>query len=304
MNFDQLRYFREINATGSFTKAAENLFITQAGLTYQIKQLESELGFKLLDRDSHHVTLTEQGQMLAPVVDGILDAWDREYEKTVLSLKEGEANLRIGMIDFMDNDLLLHANRAFRELHPNCTVIPQLMKPLMHQEYISRLISNRLDLIYIYDDEISSMTTIAFEPLCPLRYGAYMRVDDPLAKRKQVCFEDFAGRTVLLPEALMQPENKRRYELTTKRFSLVRPLAKIIYVPDLDSARIMIGDIGAISIQAFAAAEDIYHPGLVLVPIEDDERPVSFGIAYQRNTSNPLTLDYVRLCKELYANRE
>ncbi|WP_071429552.1 LysR family transcriptional regulator [Angelakisella massiliensis] len=63
MQLKAIEYFIAIVETGSFTKAAEKLFISQPALSQQIKKLEDELGAKLFDRSKHSAELTEVGQL-------------------------------------------------------------------------------------------------------------------------------------------------------------------------------------------------------------------------------------------------
>jgi LysR family cyn operon transcriptional activator len=65
MELRHLRYFLSIVKLGSFTKAAEELSVTQPTLSHQIRQLEEELGCELLDRTSRNVRLTNAGEIFA-----------------------------------------------------------------------------------------------------------------------------------------------------------------------------------------------------------------------------------------------
>ena len=58
MNQNQLKYFVAAAETRSFTKAAEQFYISQTAITQQIRQLESSLGCVLFDRSTRPVTLT------------------------------------------------------------------------------------------------------------------------------------------------------------------------------------------------------------------------------------------------------
>lgn len=51
MNFDQLKYFLTIVKTGSFSEAADEMFISQSSMSKQIKALEHELGIDLFKRE-------------------------------------------------------------------------------------------------------------------------------------------------------------------------------------------------------------------------------------------------------------
>ena len=58
------QYFSEVAKLLNFSKAAENLFITQSALSRCIQKLENELGVKLLERDKHEVRITAAGEVL------------------------------------------------------------------------------------------------------------------------------------------------------------------------------------------------------------------------------------------------
>ena len=71
MSIPPLSGFRAFDAAArhlSFTLAAEELFVTQAAVSQRIKQLESQLGFKLFVRRTRQLSLTDEGEQLAPVV--------------------------------------------------------------------------------------------------------------------------------------------------------------------------------------------------------------------------------------------
>ena len=61
MTLTQLRYLMTIAKTGSFNKAAEQLYVSQPSLTSAVKELERELGITLFYRSGRGVTLTGDG---------------------------------------------------------------------------------------------------------------------------------------------------------------------------------------------------------------------------------------------------
>ena len=72
-----LNGLRAFEATGrhlSFTKAAEELNVTQTAVSHQIKGLEEQLGLKLFHRSPGRVELTREGRLLLP---GLIEAFDR-----------------------------------------------------------------------------------------------------------------------------------------------------------------------------------------------------------------------------------
>ena len=63
MNRNQLKYFVAAAESQSFTKAAEQFYITQTAITQQIRQLEDTLGCALFDRSTRPITLTSAGKI-------------------------------------------------------------------------------------------------------------------------------------------------------------------------------------------------------------------------------------------------
>lgn len=68
-SLDALRVFQAAAATGSFSRAAQQLHVTQGAVSHRIRALEEQLGIPLFDRSSRRVVLTAQGQLLARAVD-------------------------------------------------------------------------------------------------------------------------------------------------------------------------------------------------------------------------------------------
>jgi DNA-binding transcriptional LysR family regulator len=74
MELRHLRYFVAIAEEGSFTRAAERLWIAQPGLSTQIRRLEAELGVRLLERHMRGVDLTVAGELFLERARAVLDA--------------------------------------------------------------------------------------------------------------------------------------------------------------------------------------------------------------------------------------
>ena len=63
----QLQAFLAIARLGSFTRAAEEMFVTQAGLSLMLKDFETQVGARLFDRTTRSVRLTPSGESLLPL---------------------------------------------------------------------------------------------------------------------------------------------------------------------------------------------------------------------------------------------
>ncbi|HJS39408.1 MAG TPA: LysR family transcriptional regulator [Burkholderiales bacterium] len=69
----QLQAFVLIAHTRSFSRAGEQLYITQSGVSVLIRELEEQLGFRLFDRTTRHVTLNEYGARFLPAAEHSLE---------------------------------------------------------------------------------------------------------------------------------------------------------------------------------------------------------------------------------------
>ena len=95
MELRQLRYFVKVGELLNFTEAARELFVSQSTLSQQIRSLEDELRCSLLVRDSHSVTLTEEGRYFLSDARKTLQQAQQCVDRIadVQNLDEGELNI-------------------------------------------------------------------------------------------------------------------------------------------------------------------------------------------------------------------
>ena len=96
MNTNQLRYFVTAAECRSFTKAADQFYITQTAITQQIHALEDSLGVPLFDRTSRPITLTPAGSAFLNDARSILDRIDQAVNRIQEVSTGMVGTLRIG----------------------------------------------------------------------------------------------------------------------------------------------------------------------------------------------------------------
>ena len=118
-----LRAFEAAARHLSFTKAAEELFVTQAAISHQVKALEETLGLPLFRRYNRRLVLTEAGQAYLPPLrdafDGIAAATGR------LRQLEATGNLTVSVLPSFAAKWLLPRLSLFRAQHPEIDVLLQ-----------------------------------------------------------------------------------------------------------------------------------------------------------------------------------
>ena len=122
MNLRQLHYFLAVADEGSFTRAAERLFVAQPSLSQQIKSLEQELGGPLLERLPKGVRLTAAGRaFIAEARAAVTHAASaRRNARAVLGLEGGE--LEVATVTSVAFGVLPSAFRTWHERYPGTTI--------------------------------------------------------------------------------------------------------------------------------------------------------------------------------------
>lgn len=118
MDLRVLRYFLTVAREQSFTKAAEQLNITQPTLSRQLAALEEELGAKLFNRGGHQITLTNEGLLLKRRALEIVDLEDKIVSEFKGNNDSIEGKITIGCGEFLAVESLANRfGKDFGKLH-------------------------------------------------------------------------------------------------------------------------------------------------------------------------------------------
>jgi DNA-binding transcriptional LysR family regulator len=108
-----LRYFTVLAEHLHFTTAAQKLYISQPALSKQIRALERQLGFPLLERRPREVVLTPQGRALLPKARDMVAAWQQAWQQARAA--GPTFSLTVGMQTAVGRDLQREALARFRD---------------------------------------------------------------------------------------------------------------------------------------------------------------------------------------------
>ncbi len=119
LEFRHYKYFLAVAEDLHFRKAAERLFISQPGLSRQIKQMEEELGIQLFERHNRKVMLTQAGLYLQNELTNIFKRLDESLQHAKL-LNEGvTGQLKLGFVGSAMQEVIPNLLLQFRQQHPN-----------------------------------------------------------------------------------------------------------------------------------------------------------------------------------------
>jgi DNA-binding transcriptional LysR family regulator len=124
MNIDlhQLRSFVAVARLGNFTRAAERLNLSQPSLSLQIRQLEQELGLRLLDRSTRSVALTRAGEDFLPTAARLLDDFQSAIGTVADLAARRRGRVAVAVLPSVAAELLPRAIALLRERHPDVVV--------------------------------------------------------------------------------------------------------------------------------------------------------------------------------------
>ncbi|GIK63292.1 MAG: LysR family transcriptional regulator [Chloroflexota bacterium] len=161
LDFHKLEIFQAVVETGSFSLAAERLFLTQAAVSQHIKELEASVGTELFVRGRRGVTLTPSGQILADYARRILDLVTEAAVAVtdVANLKRGE--IRLGATPGIGSYVLPGWMQSFRKAYPQLTLS---LTTDVTQRIVELLQQDRLDLAFI-EGELEEMDWLGYAAL-------------------------------------------------------------------------------------------------------------------------------------------
>lgn len=302
VNVDQLRAFVEVAERGSFAKAADSLYITRNGLSYQIKQMEGELGFCLFERDTRHVRLTAEGTSLLPTARQMLQLWDNTMD-SISCGRQPQQTLNIGMVDFMDRNRVSTADRLFRLRCPGARILPTRV-PLFNPSFsMQGIVQGRIDAAFITDHEIGSMRSFEFVPFCHAFFGALVPIGHRLAQQGNLAWSDLDNEDIVLTEGLRHPENRVRFDDTEELLNSHFPHARLVFVADLAAVFYMVEHNGCIGVVVYS--DDAWAAnlsGMALHRTGDDVLKFGLAMPLSIEERSPLVQPYIDACREAYAD--
>lgn len=196
MELRLLRYFLTVAKEQSFTKAAEQLHITQPTLSRQMAAFEEELGVTLFIRNGKKISLTEEGILLKRRALEILNLEEKTLEELKGKEDVVEGNITIGCGEFAAVETLAEICKTYKEKYP----LVQIVLHTATADAVYEMMNKGLVDIALFMEPVDT------EGMDYIRITDYdhwcvgMRPDDPLAEKEFIRKEDLIGKPLILPE--------------------------------------------------------------------------------------------------------
>ena len=198
MELRLLRYFLTVAKEQSFTKAAEQLHITQPTLSRQLAAFEKELGIDLFLRNGKKISLTDGGILLKRRALEILNLEEKTLEELKGKEDVVEGRITIGCGEFAAVEILAKICKVYKEKYPLVQIILHTATADTVYEMMNKgLVDIALFLEPVDTEDLDYIRIMDSDHWC-----VGMRPDDPLAHKEVVEKEDLIGKPLILPERM------------------------------------------------------------------------------------------------------
>ena len=207
MELRHLRYFIAVAEELNFSRAAERLRLAQPSLSTQIRNLEDELGIRLLERDRNRVSLTDAGSVFLTEAKAVLRRAALAVARAHEAAEGHSGELHIGAISTLTMSFLPTSLSLFRQSFPNVGVT---LVELSGQAQLDRLAKNQIHLGFIPAPFINDFERpeTSSELLLQSPIMVVMNPNHPLAALKTVPLQKLLHET-FLHIRLAQTEGQR-----------------------------------------------------------------------------------------------
>jgi len=193
MEFRQLKTFRMVAETLSFTKTAESLFMAQSSVSAQIRSLEDELNVKLFDRIGRRVLITDAGRKLFDYARRMEDMTD-EIHSEITDSKYTKGRLTIRIPETL---AMVYIPEIVDRFHKTSPAVKLNLINCSDLQLREELNSGRIDLAYLMTDKIQLEEVNVHK----LKTERLILVAGPMhsfAKQAKIRLEDLENQTLML----------------------------------------------------------------------------------------------------------
>ena len=286
MNRNQLKYFVAAAESRSFTRAAEQFYISQTAVTQQIRLLEESLGCALFDRSTRPVSLTSAGRAFLEDARAILKQMSRAAERVHDASAGLSGALRVGYLRGYERSDLSAEMREFHRRNPNVLITfyrassDALAAGLLRQAY---------DIIFTWDStNLKTQEGVVCRTVEKARLVVALYAGHPLARRRQLFREELRGEHILYmsPDA---GDDSYGDAFFMQQYSRAGFKPNILFrSADTESVLMMVSAEEGISILPDYCTEKLYHAdNLVFVPLSGEGEEEEIIAAYRADNPNP-----------------
>jgi DNA-binding transcriptional LysR family regulator len=295
IDFRHLETFCRVAHFKSFTKAAEDLCLTQPTVSGQILSLEHALSLRLFDRAGREVRLTKAGEVLHPFASKIL-SFRSEAINALSEFSQGiRGTLSLGASTIPGEYLIPKLMGNFMKGHPRITTSLKIADTSEIVQYVLEgsaelgLIGAKLNHGLLRYDFFGEDEIVIIGPPDPRRSAGKKIGIEELLERPWIIREEGSGTQMAVEKAL------KREGMGLRRFSVVMEMGSTSSVKEGVKA-----GLGLAFVSRIAVEEDL-HLGLLSEIVVEGMKPISrqiYIVSRRGRTLSPIGMEFFRFLKE------
>lgn len=274
-----LRYFLAVAAELNFTRAAETLGIAQPALSAQIRQLEAQLGVRLLERTTRSVQLTDAGRVVQDNGPAALAALAEVWDAARRAGRGETGRLRVAYTPSAGYETAPTLVGAVRDRYPGIEIAAQVLPT---PDIVRAVRDGRIDVGVARVPQAAEgvrLRTVRLEPL-----GALVPTDHPLAARREVDLAAIAEHPILMHP---RSANPAQFDYVRALFARAGLEPRFVERPvAFDPTQSMIRAGRAIGLVGASSADGV-ATGLCWVPLADSDARLVMQLVVREGEITP-----------------
>ena len=296
MNLKQLEAFVQVSESGSFSKAAKELFLTQPTISAHISSLEKELNVRLFIRNTKEVSLSDDGKDLYRYAKQITDLEKAIEERFYMDSDDGKHFITIAASTIPAQYLLPKVLMCYRERYPkeqikimetdSSEVVTQVVDHMVDVGFTGTVLEKKhCKYIPFYKDELAVITPDTPEYRILKEQN---RDDIDWIKRKPLILREEGSGT----------RKEAEKELKNAGISM-EDLDIVASIANQETIKKSVKQGMGITVLSRLAAED--EDGLLIFPIPGADEGRDINLVYNKNYQMTRSADrFIRIVKEVY----
>ena len=194
MNTKQIDYCIEVAHTLNFSRAADNLFVSQPTFSYQIRLLEKEVGFPIFERNGKGADLTPAGAQFVSFLTGMREDLKRAIEQGQNFSAKYRDSISVCMMVRQAVYFLPEAMRLFAGTNPDIQILPIFQ----YENSVETFLKNEADILFALKEQTKQIPGIQVHDLFESKIYLITQPEDPLAAKNLITEEDLYGHTLMV----------------------------------------------------------------------------------------------------------
>ena len=298
MELRHLRYFIGVAEEENVSRAALKLHVSQPALSRQIRDLEEELGFLLLERSAKSVRLTEAGRAFLTEARAVLQRAEDAVKAARAIATGGRGELHVGYAPSLTARILPPTLRAFQAELPNVRV---RLHDLSTEEMLAGLREGKLQIAFVVRLTPALLRGLRFEELARDSICLAVAPKHPLAGRRTVTLAEVAREPLVTYSRKDYPD---AHENLAAMFAAIKSKPRIAEEHDSVSSLIAAVEAGngvAIAPQSLTCTAG---PRLKLIPFSPAPAPLIIGAAWSKDGLTAAAERFLKCAKETTLKKE